>query len=318
MTAPLLSPLLDVEDLHVRLGGTEAVRGVSFAVAAGDALGIVGESGSGKSAALLAVLGLHPTHTAAVAARRLRLASEDVLQLPARRLAALRGGFAGIVFQDPSQSLNPVMKVGQQVAEVLVRHRGLAQGAASAEARRRLEEVGIERAAAYTVAYPHELSGGMRQRVMIAAALAADPQLLLADEPTTALDALVQAELVYLLDRLRRERRMGVVWVTHDLALMASTVDRVAVLLAGRLVELAPVDALYSRPRHPYTRALLDAIPRLDGTSGASAAAGNRPLSPTGCPYAPRCGRRQPDCAAMFPPPSAAGDGGSVWCWNPL
>ena len=281
-------------------------------------MGIVGESGSGKSAALLAVLGLHPAHIAAVAARRLRLGGEDVLQLPAHRLGALRGAFAGIVFQDPSQSLNPMMKVGQQVAEVLVRHRGLSRRAASEEARRRLEEVGFERAGARMVAYPHELSGGMRQRVMIAAALAADPQLLLADEPTTALDALVQAELVHLLGRLRRERRMGVVWVTHDLALMAAAVDRVAVLLAGRLVELAPVDALYSRPRHPYTSALLDAMPRLDGKSGVSAVVDHLPPSSVGCPYAPRCARRQPDCTATFPPPSAAGDGGSVWCWNPL
>ena len=317
MTSP--RPLLEVEALCVRLGNTDAVREVSFALADGEALGIVGESGSGKSATLLALLGLHPVRVAAVTARRLRLAGEDVLQLPPRRLRALRGGVAGMVFQDPSQSLNPMMRIGRQVSEVLVRHRGLSRAAASAEAQRRLEEVGIERAAARMGAFPHELSGGLRQRGMSAAARAADPRLLLADEPTTALDVLVQAELVSLLGKLRRERRMGLVWVTLDLALMAAAVDRVAVLLAGRLVELAPIDALYVRPRHPYTHALLDALPSLNREHAAvPVPADDRPAPATGCPYQPRCERRRPDCAAAFPPPSPAADGSSVWCWNPL
>jgi oligopeptide/dipeptide ABC transporter ATP-binding protein len=311
-----VTALLDIEDLRVRFHRTEAVRGVSFAVAPGEALGIVGESGSGKSAALLAILGLLPAGSATVTAGRLRLLGEDVLTLPERRLAAMRGGAAGMVFQDPLQSLNPLMTVGRQVAEVLVRHRGLSWRSAAVEAGRRLEEVGIDQAATRMSGFPHELSGGMRQRVMIAAALAADPLLLLADEPTTALDTLVQAELVRLLGRLRRERQMGLVWVTHDLALAAATVDRVAVFLAGHLVETAPIDRLYARPRHPYTRALLDALPRLDGTMAAAPVdAGPPPLA--GCPFVPRCGRRQQECGTVFPPPVAADDG-EVWCWNPL
>ena len=312
-----MTALLDIEDLRVRFGPTEAVRGVSFAVSPGEALGIVGESGSGKSAALLAILGLHPAGLAAVTAGRLRLVGEDVLTLPQRRLAALRGGVAGMVFQDPLQSLNPLMTVGRQVAEVLVRHRGLSWRDAAAEATRRLDEVGIDRAAARMSGFPHELSGGMRQRVMIAAALAADPLLLLADEPTTALDTLVQAELVRLVGRLRRERQMGLVWVTHDLALAAATVDRVCVFLAGRLVETAPIDRLYTQPRHPYTRALLDALPRLEGAPGAAPTVDAGPPPLAGCPFVPRCGRRQPECGTVFPTPVAA-DGGEVWCWNPL
>ena len=310
--------LLDIADLAVRFGSVAAVDGVSFNVRRGEAVGIVGESGSGKSATMLAALRLHPPGAAHVTASRLELEGRDVLAMPERALRDLRGRFAAMIFQDPLTALNPLLTAVAQVAEVLVRHRGLGRRQARDEAIRLLEQVGIRDAAARASQYPHEFSGGMRQRVMIAAALAGDPSLLIADEPTTALDVTVQAELTRLIRGLQRERGMGLVWVTHDLALMAGVVDRVIVMYAGRIMETAPVERLYAAPRHPYTRALLDSLPRLDqarGSRGRTLAGQPPDLSApsAGCVFAPRCPRRFARCGEA-PPMLAAGDTRAA-CW---
>jgi ABC-type dipeptide/oligopeptide/nickel transport system ATPase component len=254
-------PLLDIAGLTIRFGATRAVDDISFTLAEGEAIGIVGESGSGKSATILAALRLHPADTT-ITARTLAFRGQDITQLSASALRDLRGGRIAMIFQDPLTAFNPLMRIGKQIAEVLTRHRGLSRQAADVEAIRLLAQVGITEPARRARQYPHEFSGGMRQRVMIAQALAGDPALLIADEPTTALDPTVQAEIVRLIATLRRERGMGLIWVTHDLALMAGIVDRVLVMKSGRIVEDAAVDDLYRAPRHPYTRALLAAFAR--------------------------------------------------------
>jgi len=256
----MTAPLLDIQGLTIEFGGTRAVDDISFTLREGEAIGIVGESGSGKSATILAALRLHPA-SATITARALRFRGEEIRALSDSALRDLRGGGMAMIFQDPLTALNPLMRIGNQVAEVLRRHGGFAKRAADVEAVRLLAQVGIAEPELRARQYPHEFSGGMRQRVMIAQALAGDPALLIADEPTTALDPTVQAEIVRLVARLRRERGMGLIWVTHDLALMAGIVDRVLVMKSGRIVEDAAVDDLYRAPRHPYTRALLAARP---------------------------------------------------------
>jgi oligopeptide/dipeptide ABC transporter ATP-binding protein len=306
--------LLDIDDLRISFGAVGAVAGVSLTVARGEAVGIVGESGSGKSATVLAAMRLHPPQ-ARVSAARLSLGGRDLRELPERAMSDLRGGFAAMIFQDPLTALNPLLPVGTQIAEVLVRHRGFATRAARAEAPARLDQVGIRDASRRARQYPHEFSGGQRQRIMIAAALAGEPSLLIADEPTTALDVTVQAALVRLIAGLQRERRMGLIWVTHDLALMAGVVDRVVVMYAGRVMESAPVDALYDAPQHPYTQALLASLPRLDRGRGPALAGAppdlSRPVS--GCAFAPRCAARMPRCEVA--PPMFASGASQVACW---
>ncbi len=259
----MTAPLLEVSGLTICFGKTLAVDDISFALGEGEAIGIVGESGSGKSATILAALRLHPAGTT-ISARALAFRGQDIMRLSDGALRDLRGGGIAMIFQDPLTALNPLMRIGKQIAEVLTRHRGLSRHAADLEALRLLTQVGITEPARRARQYPHEFSGGMRQRVMIAQALAGDPALLIADEPTTALDPTVQAEIVRLIAQLRRERGTGLIWVTHDLALMAGIVDRVLVMKSGRIVEDAAVDDLYRAPRHPYTRALLAARPGLD------------------------------------------------------
>nr|WP_321983955.1 ABC transporter ATP-binding protein [uncultured Lichenicoccus sp.] len=307
--------LLDMNGLEVRFGSTIAVRDVGLHVLPGEAVGLVGESGSGKSTAMLAVLGLHPPGSAAVTARRLRLAGHDILAVPERTLRDLRGRVAAMIFQDPLTALNPVMPIGSQIAEVLVRHHRLGRSAAMMQASALLETVGIADGAGRLRDYPMAFSGGMRQRVMIAIALAGQPRLLIADEPTTALDVTVQAELVRLIRGLQRERGMGLVWVTHDLALMAGVVDRVVVLYAGRVMESAPVDLLYARPLHPYTVALLESLPRFEAGPPRVRAHATRDVAPAaeGCPFAPRCPHRFARCAQM--PPLFEDRGSLAACW---
>ena len=255
-----MTALLEVSGLSIRFGGTLAVDDISFTLGEGEAIGIVGESGSGKSATILAALRLHPAGTSIAGAFAFR--GEDISQLSDAALRDLRGGRIAMIFQDPLTAFNPLMRIGVQITEVLTRHRGLSRRDADAETIRLLTQVGIAEPARRARQYPHEFSGGMRQRVMIAQALAGDPALLIADEPTTALDPTVQAEIVRLIAGLRRERGMGLIWVTHDLALMAGIVDRVLVMKSGRIVEDAAVDDLYRAPHHPYTQALLAAVSR--------------------------------------------------------
>ncbi len=263
----MTAPLLDIEDMTISLAGAhgrvEVVKGASFQVRAGEALGVVGESGSGKSLSMLAMLGLLPPG-AQVRAARARFDGSDLLGLSQQDLQRLRGRQIAMVFQDPLAALNPVLSIGRQITEVLRRHFGQSRAQASQRAMELLAEVGVPDPALRLHQFPHEFSGGMRQRVTIAMALAGEPRLLIADEPTTALDVTVQAEIVSLVKGLQRERGMAILWVTHDLALLARIADRVAVMRAGEVVETAAVDDLFAAPAHPYTQGLLASIPRVD------------------------------------------------------
>jgi len=312
--------LLRVESLDVRFGALHAVRDVSFSVAAGESLGVVGESGSGKSATMLAVMGLHDRHAARVAARCLAIGGEDLAAAPERRLQALRGGTVGMVFQDPLAALNPVYTAGFQIAEVLRRHRGLTGMQAKMAAVDLLAQVGVPDPRRRARQYPHQFSGGMRQRVMIATVLAGRPRLLIADEPTTALDVTVQAEIVRLIRDIQASSGLGLVWVTHDLALLARIADRVMVMYAGQVVETAPAPQLYASPRHPYTAGLLSSVARLDQPRGRRARAipgqpprMDRPIA--GCAFAPRCTLRFERCAEP-PPLILTGSGAAAACWR--
>ena len=313
-------PLLDVKDLDVRFGPLHAVRGVSFSVAPGETLGVVGESGSGKSTTMLAVLGLHPKRQAKVAADRLGFDGEDLLSKSDGQMRDLRGRRVRLIFQDPLAALNPLMTVGKQIGEVLIRHRGLDKQSARGEAVKLLERTGVPDPIRRAGQFPHQFSGGMRQRVMIAIALAGRPDLLIADEPTTALDVTVQAQILKLIRDIQQANGMGLVWITHDLALMARAADRVMVVYAGAVVEEAPVDRLYAAPRHPYTAGLLGSIARLDQPRGkrARAIAGTPPAMDqpiSGCAFAPRCPVRFDKCA-IAPPLVSLGDGVRAACWR--
>jgi peptide/nickel transport system ATP-binding protein len=296
-------PLIALRGLAVEFGGAPALRGIDLDLAPGEALGLVGESGCGKSVTWLAALGLLPGR--ARVSGSVRLGGEELLGAPPAVLDRVRGGRVAMIFQDPASSLNPVHRIGRQVAEALGLHRGLRGAAARAEARRLLDQVGIPDAGRRLEAYPHELSGGQNQRVMIAMALAGRPELLVADEPTTALDVTIQAQILELLGALRRETGMALVLISHDLGVVAETCERVAVMYAGRIVEEAPVGRLFDRPSHPYTQGLLGALPPLDGPRRPLAAIpGSVPepgAMPPGCAFAPRCPHAVAACAAGLP-----------------
>ena len=292
-----MTPLLAVRDLRVRFttedGVVGAVDGVSYTVEPGGALGIVGESGSGKTVANLAVMGLL-RHPHAAVTGRVELDGRDLLSLPEREMRRVRGNDVAMVFQDPLSSLHPLKRVGAQLAEAVRAHQGVSRAAAHARAVELLRMVELPEAERRVRAHPHELSGGMRQRVMIAMALANEPRLLIADEPTTALDVSVQAQILALLQRLRAELGMALVIVTHDLGVVAQTADAVAVMYAGRIVEQAPVRTLFDGPEHPYTWGLLRSLPRIDAPPAERLVPiEGRPPSliarPAGCAFHPRC-----------------------------
>jgi oligopeptide/dipeptide ABC transporter ATP-binding protein len=301
--------LLKVEDLAVEFpteeGVLRAVDGLDLEVAPGEILGVVGESGCGKSAAALALLDLVPA-PGRRARGRITLEGADLGASGSRAFAAVRGRRISMIFQDPMTSLNPYLRVGVQLREVAERHLGIGRREAEGRARALLERVGIADAEARLKAHPHELSGGMRQRVMIAMSLLADPVLLLADEPTTALDVTIQAEILALLRELRRERGLGVLFITHDLGVVAGLCDRVVVMYAGRAVEVAPVAELFDHPVHPYTEALLACVPRLDSDLEAPLR-GIEGIPPRlfgparECTFAPRCSLARPGCRAADP-----------------
>jgi peptide/nickel transport system ATP-binding protein len=341
-----------VEDLatSVRLADgreTEAVRGVSFTLGRGRMLGLVGESGSGKSLTALSILRLLPEPQVRITRGRVLLNGVDLVRASERTLCDLRGRVLGAIFQEPSTALNPVMKVGTQVGEALRVHEGLSRAAALRRAVELLAMTGIPSPEERADAYPHQLSGGMKQRAMIALALACRPSLLLADEPTTALDVTVQAEILALLNRLRRELGMAILLITHDLGVVAETCDDVAVLYAGRIVEQAPAATLFAGPRHPYTAGLLRALPSLGDAPEAAKSDGDHPGDhqfenrvrprlleipgtvpalgrfPPGCAFAPRCERALADCLISDPPllpapggPAAANH--ALRCFHPL
>ena len=305
-----MEAVLNVTDLRVEFetpnGPLAAVDGVSFAVAQGETLGIVGESGSGKSQILMAVMGLLAGNGRASGS--VRLQGREILGLPERDLDRLRGAVMSMIFQDPMTSLNPYLRIRTQMAEVLTRHRGLGRRAARAAAVEMLRRVAIPEAERRAALYPHEFSGGMRQRVMIAMALLCEPALLLADEPTTALDVTVQAQILALLRDLGTRLGTASVLVTHDLGVVAAVCDRVLVLYGGRVMESAPAEPLFESPRHPYTQGLLASMPRLaadgDETLPLVAIEGQPPQlgSPVpGCPFEPRCPHRIPLCRIERP-----------------
>ena len=290
--------LLEVNDLRVSFrtdaGEALAVDGVSFSVGAGETLGIVGESGCGKSVSALSILGLIADQPGRVLpGSSVRLRGEELLTAPPARLRDVRGGEVAMVFQEPMTSLNPVLRVGDQVAEAVRRHTELRGDAVNERVVTLLDRVGIPDPASRARAFPHQLSGGMRQRAMIAMALAGNPELLIADEPTTALDVTIQARILTLLDDLRRERNMALVLITHDLGVVAQVADRVAVMYAGRIVEEAPSANLFSTPAHPYTIGLLRSIPDPDKPGDRlEAIPGSVPSPhawPPGCRFHPRC-----------------------------
>jgi peptide/nickel transport system ATP-binding protein len=315
----MTSAALSVEDLTVRVGGVKAVRGISFELAAGRRTGLIGESGSGKTLTALAIMGLLPDGLSATG--RVTYQAHDLLSLPERDLCRLRGDRLAMVFQEPMTALNPVMRIGEQVAEPLRLHRSFGPREAGAAAVRMLEQVHVPDAAEKARAFPHQLSGGQRQRAMIAMAMACSPDILIADEPTTALDVTVQAQVLEILGELVAARGSTLLLITHDLPVVSNVCDDVLVLYGGHIVEAGSVADVFGAPRHPYTRALIDAIPPVDEelpTRKLRAIPGSVPglgEAPTGCPFRNRCPRADEVCRAM---PPLAGDARRFACWHPL
>ncbi|WP_348628844.1 ABC transporter ATP-binding protein [Mesorhizobium sp. M1E.F.Ca.ET.063.01.1.1] len=297
-----------------------AVSGISFELQPSEMLGVVGESGSGKSVTMMSLVKLLPSPPAEVVSGRVRLGYRDVLSLNPSEMRKVRGGEVGFIFQDPMTSLNPVLTVGYQLMEPLRKHFGLSRGEARKRAIELLSLVGIPSPQDRMNDYPHQFSGGMRQRVMIAIALACEPKVLIADEPTTALDVTIQAQILELVKKLRQEMGMSIIWITHDLGVMAGIADRVMVMYGGLVVECAPVDDLYTNPRHPYTRALLETMPRPDhaGQERLKSVVGQPPhltAFPTSCPFAPRCPHVFDRCRVERPPLMPVREGHEAACW---
>ncbi len=309
--AELAAPVLDVKGLktvfRTRGGEIHAVNDVSFHLARGELLGVVGESGSGKSVTMMSLIKLLPMPPAELRAGQVLLNGRDLLTMADEDLRQVRGAKVGFVFQDPMTSLNPVFTVGYQVMEPLREHMGMTKPQAEARAVELLELVGIPDAKARLKAYPHQFSGGMRQRVMIAIALACDPDVLIADEPTTALDVTIQAQILELVKELRQKLGMAIIWITHDLGVIAGIADRVLVMYGGQVVEQAPVAELFANPQHPYTRALLKTIPKITGEREARLRVieGQPPIlsaALTACPFRARCDHRLEICDQANPP----------------
>lgn len=292
-----MQKILDVKGLktrfHTQDGTVHAVNGVSFDVAEGELLGVVGESGSGKSVTMMSLLKLIPIPPGDISSGTAEFNGVDLLQMKDDEIRDIRGSQIGFIFQDPMTSLNPVLSVGHQIMEPLRAHLGMSKEQAQARAVEMLKLVGIPSAADRLSDFPHQFSGGMRQRVMIAIALACTPQLLFADEPTTALDVTIQAQILDLIKRLRKELGMAIVWISHDLGVVAGIADRVMVMYGGQVVERADVRELYAGPKHPYTLGLLGSLPRLDDAETRLTSIDGRPPNllrePRSCPFAPRC-----------------------------
>jgi oligopeptide transport system ATP-binding protein len=315
--------LLDVNNLTTRFktkeGYVKAVNGVSFQINEGEAVGIVGESGSGKSVTSLSILRLLPVPPAEIADGSVVFEDKDLVDLNESEMRQIRGGKIAMIFQDPISSLNPVLNIESQIMEPLQLHLGLRGQEARNRVRELLEAVGIPDAPRRMRDYPHQFSGGMRQRVMIAIAIAANPKLLIADEPTTALDVTVQAQILELIARLRRDLNTAVILITHDLGVVAGVTDRILVMYAGHIAERAPTEELFADPRHPYTLGLLGAVPRLDAVRGSELVTipGSPPdllHPPEGCPFQPRCPFRIDKCKT-YPPDLQIGPRHTAACW---
>ena len=322
MTAP---KLLEVRDLKTKFftvdGVVNALNGVSYYVDKGQCLAIVGESGSGKTVGVLSILRLIQSPPGRIVGGSILFNGTDLLTLDDRALRSIRGGAISVIFQDPMTSLNPVMRIGSQITENIMEHERMSQRQARAKAVDLLAMTGIPTPARRLDDYPHQFSGGMRQRVMIAMALSSSPQLIIADEPTTALDVTIQAQIVELVKKLQSELGTAVIWISHDLGVVARLADTVAVMYAGYIVETAPVDALYARPAHPYTIGLLNSLPRLDARvkTKLQAIAGLPPNmlgELRGCPFAARCGFATQRCRDENPALAEVTPGHAVACWH--
>jgi peptide/nickel transport system ATP-binding protein len=324
------TPLLRVQDLkthfHTRDGVVRAVDGVSFDVLPGETLAIVGESGCGKSVTAMSILRLLPMPPARIAGGRIEFDGRNLLELSEPDMRKVRGNAISMIFQEPMTSLNPVLTIGRQISEALVLHRGMTEKAALLRAAEMLRKVHIPEAERRLTQYPHELSGGMRQRVMIAMALACGPRLLIADEPTTALDVTIQAQILELMHELRAETGASVILITHDLGVVAEIAHRVVVMYAGRKVEEAPIGELFAAPRHPYTRGLLGSMPHLGDSVNET---GKRLVEipgmvpslkdpAPGCLFAPRCPNATERCTREAPPLELHAPGHQAACWNPV
>ncbi|MFD0370275.1 ABC transporter ATP-binding protein [Streptomyces sp. NPDC059071] len=302
-------PLLEVRDLHVefhtRDGVAKAVNGVNYSVNAGETLAVLGESGSGKSVTAQAIMGILDMPPGKIPQGEILFRGQDMLKMSQEERRRIRGRKIAMIFQDALSSLNPVLSVGYQLGEMFRVHQGLSKKEATAKAVELMDRVKIPAAKARVTDYPHQFSGGMRQRIMIAMALALEPDLIIADEPTTALDVTVQAQVMDLLAELQQEYNMGLILITHDLGVVADVADKIAVMYAGRIVEQAPVHELYARPAHPYTRGLLDSIPRLDQKGQELYAIKGLPPNllriPSGCAFNPRCPKATDLCHTEVP-----------------
>jgi oligopeptide transport system ATP-binding protein len=316
-------PVLKVADLstefHTPDGVVHAVNHVNFELRAGEFLGVVGESGSGKSVTMMSLLRLIPMPPGHIVGGTAMFDNQDLLSIEPNDLRKIRGGRIGFIFQDPMTSLNPVLTIGRQLSEPLRLHLRCSKTRAREVAENLLSMVGLPDAKQRLKSYPHELSGGMRQRVMIAIALACSPELIIADEPTTALDVTVQAQIIEIVRNLREELGTAVIWITHDLGVIAGLADRVIVMYGGEIVEEARVNDLYARPVHPYTQGLLKSLPRLDrGNAKLESIEGQPPslyAAPTSCTFAPRCPHAFERCHREVPVLSTVGDDHRVACW---
>ncbi|MCZ4610870.1 ABC transporter ATP-binding protein [Streptomyces sp. Lzd4kr] len=303
------APLLEVRDLHVefhtRDGVAQAVNGVNYTVNAGETLAVLGESGSGKSVTAQAIMGILDMPPGRISQGQILFHGQDMLVMSEEERRKIRGRRISMIFQDALSALNPVLTVGYQLGEMFRVHKGMSKKDAKAKSIELMERVKIPAAAVRVNDYPHQFSGGMRQRIMIAVALALEPDLIIADEPTTALDVTVQAQVMDLLAELQRESHMGLILITHDLGVVADVADKAAVMYAGRIVEAAPIHELYKRPAHPYTRGLLDSIPRLDQKGKELYAIKGLPPNllkiPSGCAFNPRCPKAQDVCRTEVP-----------------
>ncbi|RME78903.1 MAG: ABC transporter ATP-binding protein [Chloroflexi bacterium] len=319
-----MATLLEVKDLRTQFytqdGVVHAVNGISYTLNEGETLGIVGESGCGKSVGVMSLIRLIPSPPGKIVGGQVLFEGRDLLKVSDEEIRSIRGHKISMIFQDPMTSLNPVLTIGRQISEALELHLGMDKKQARNRAIELLEMVGIPSAADRIDDYPHQFSGGMRQRVMIAMGLSCNPQLLIADEPTTALDVTIQAQIVDLVKRLRDEIGMAVIWITHDLGVVAGLADRVIVMYAGYIVEEAPVIELYEAPRHPYTKGLLESLPRLDEErpEKLKSIEGLPPDLidfPQGCPFYARCNYRIDKCLSAMPPLETVGVGHRVACY---
>lgn len=319
-----MNKVLEVKDLHVSFdtyaGEVKAVRGVSFELKEGEVLAIVGESGCGKSVTAQTIMKLNPMPPARIANGEIILAEKDIVNASEKDMMKIRGKDVSMIFQDPMTCLNPTMQVGKQLTEAIRHHQNLTQEQAHKEALRLLEIVKIPNAEQRAKQYPHEFSGGMRQRVMIAMALSCAPKLLIADEPTTALDVTIQAQIMDLLKEIKEQTNTAIILITHDLGVVASMADRVAVMYAGKIVETGTAEDIFYRPSHPYTRALLKSLPKtdMDRSVRLVSIAGTPPdllNPPVGCPFASRCLHTMKLCQAEMPPHFAPDKNHQSACW---